>query len=599
MLQDGIRLGLSYQEKDFEKLLSRGALEGASFFKVTLPLLGKALDQALVSGQFNCPTNFSLHRPSRLPNFCYRVFNTIFEDSGALRDEPNLLAIQHLRQFLLFDSKLFSEPTEKQKAEAESGFRERMETLRKVKIPYDHQILQDAKTLLGFVLRNLSLNTITPGHGPGAVAEMKDHDERWDFTSWPRKAERYYPYMLYGASSISSVVYQGRGIPLSGLSTTRVVLVPKDFKGPRLISVEPAAMQYLQQGQMKEMMRYFRRSSLLSRSIRLEDQTFNREKAQESFRLGSATVDLSNASDTVSAPLVWFLLSELPDLRRRLFSTRSDYARLPSGDTVRLSAFAPMGSATCFPVETLVFWSLAMATLRLHRLHKDSGFTTRYLPWRELASSIAVFGDDIVIPSDALETFLSILRLVGCSPNMSKTCWKTPFRESCGGEWFSGTTVTIIRNKRYQYEDKKKITQLPILLDLQRKFFSKDYRKTSDLLASWAREIMPIYTRTFNVPPDGSLADICDDNRFCCAYGDHGSFDSGLRTRFNRDYQRLEVRIPSSVQPMKEWDAPDYPRLLASLLGNRVDRVAARDSNVRMAWHFMPAYRGLETAIEA
>jgi hypothetical protein len=296
----------------------------------------------------------------------------VFGSDGILLADPCVTSIYFLRQFLLLDGKLISEPNAEQKKLTVQGFIDRQATLRKIRIPVGHPVLIRAKWLLGRVLRHLDLSDIQPGHGPGVVHEGKDRFERWDFTFWPKKVERYYPYGVYGAHSFEMASRNGVGIPLSKYVFTKCCLVPKDFKGPRLISAESTVTQYLQQGQMKKLMQYIDSHPILSRSIKLRDQTFNQKKAKTAYDDNACTLDLSNASDTVSTCLVWYLLSDLPVLRRQLMSTRSDYM-FYRGDKprdhklVKLVAFAPMGSAVCFPVETLVFWALTMASLMLVR----------------------------------------------------------------------------------------------------------------------------------------------------------------------------------------------------------------------------------------
>jgi len=97
IIDDGIRNGIPFHSKDIQTIVERLKSEGTSFAKVTLPILGKALDQALVCGTFKCPAGFRLKRDSCLPVFCGRVFTTIFDDMGALRSEPNLTSIYFMR----------------------------------------------------------------------------------------------------------------------------------------------------------------------------------------------------------------------------------------------------------------------------------------------------------------------------------------------------------------------------------------------------------------------------------------------------------------------------------------------------------------------
>lgn len=654
IIDDGIRQGVPFHDKDRHKIVERLSNEGSSFGKVTLPLLGKALDQGLVCGRFSPIPHFAVKRDTCLPTFCHAVFRMIFASDGSLLADPCVTSIYFLRQLLLFDGKLITEPNAEQKQLAVQGFIDRQNSLRKVRVPTDHPVLIRARWLLGRVLSRLDLSDILPGHGPGVVQEGKDRFERWDFTSWPRKVERCYPYGVYGAHSFEMASRSGKGIPLTRYNFTKCCLVPKDFKGPRLISAESTVFQYLQQGQMKKLMRYIDYHPILSRSIQLRDQTRNQEKAMTSYDDDTCTLDLSNASDTVSATLVWYLLSDVPKLRRQLMSTRSDYM-FYRGSTprehrlVKIVAFAPMGSAVCFPVETLVFWALSMGSLMLTRPrlerkpHLRPSHGRRFAPFgssvSEMASEIRVFGDDIIIPKDCLSTLITTLTSVGCQVNASKTCYMTPFRESCGSEWFSRSDVTIIRNRRYNYEADLSIKDYPVLCGLQRKFFLRGLFSTAELIGNMCREIYPTitisiqhYRATFLENPDpesvyglqGRRVDqrrtlrsakefhfegvfgghrkgdtpLYDSNYFTrnefpldtfpvlLGWGD--AVDAAMPLRWNRGYQRMEFRCPTEYQNCRAWSTDGYPRLMARLLSDSADRIAIRDRKVKMAWSHLP-----------
>jgi hypothetical protein len=370
-------------------------------------------------------------------------------------------------------------------------------------------------------------------------------------------------------------------------------------------------------------MNYIRKHSLLGKSIKLEDQSFNQRLAQEALQRDLITLDLSNASDTVSTALVWYLFSGVPAIRRRLMATRSDFLCYKDRQ-IRISSFAPMGSAVCFPIETLVFWSISLASIMQARSH-DRFRSSPY----ELSADLAVFGDDIIIPAYAWPTLCSTLISVGCTPNMSKTCIDTPFRESCGSEWYAGIDVTIPRNRLYQYSSDRKFIDYPVLLGLQRKLFLKGCYSAADLLKQWAGEIWPVATLSveslrFIKPPYISLRDILtakcshklDMQRSCrsrdldyetevsklgyferqelaidsfpCAIGLYEDISSNLPYRYNRDYQRYEIRVPIEINPSRPWRREGYPRLMARLLSDRIERIAIRRRKTKMAWAYVP-----------
>lgn len=629
MFADGMRFGLPLHNEDLQLTLARVSSEGASFIRVTLPQFGKALDQGLVSGRLLCPAGFALKRGTMLPRYLYSVISRVWDpDTALLKSDACESSIQFLRQWTLLDSKLFNEPTEQQKTKAVSEFKDRMNQLRKKRVQIDHPVLTLAKNVIGIVLRRLDLEAIVPGHGPGSVAEGLDREHRWEFDTWPAKAEREYPYHMYGAVSIRAILERGKGIPLTHKSVTRCCLVPKDFKGPRLISAESAATQYLQQGQMKKMMQYFDRNRLIRQSMRLNDQTFNQRKAEAAYADDQVTLDLSNASDTISVPLFWYLFSEVPALRRKLMSTRSDYLRFED-DLIKITAFAPMGSATCFPVESIIFWSLSMASVMMTSSVRTNHSWKRSRPGRKsgpdpmlssrnlrnAAEKVAVFGDDIIVPSNALQPLLGTLIEVGCSPNMSKTCWETPFRESCGTEWFRSRDVTIVRNRSYQYGSLSRQSH-PILCDLQRKFFLHGYYSTADIVKEWALEIwsIPMVSvkaisrkigrwswKEVRENPDLLRTGITSIDRASLPYGKFGgclTFEpthilhkqglGGKIERFSKTLHRYEIRVPQVIQMTRNWEIDGYPRLLARLLGDTSDRIAKRDLRVKLAWSFIP-----------
>jgi len=528
ILADGLRHGVLFAESDLECLALRLGTEGRSFAFETLPLLGKALERGLVGGHLLVPTNFSCRKLTLLPELCHAVFRLIFSEAGILLSDPCLTSIKYLRHFLSFDSKLVSTPTVEQERDAIEGFQLRQSDLRKVRLPVEDPVLEGAVRLLTKVLRNHILHRIQPNHGPGAVAERVAQDEKWSFKSWPKRAEKYYPYLTYGVYPMLPYIPTERVVSDALKSVSRIVLVPKDFRGPRLISAESTATQYLQQGQMSALMRYIDRHPLLKKSIRLRDQTLNQTRSLQALDSGLVTLDLSDASDTVSCALVWKLFSGVPDLRRRLFATRSQSAsfRKRNGELIEipLVAFAPMGSAVCFPVETLVFWALAMSAC-----HRDPVY--RHESWDTIASQVAVFGDDIIIPDTTLHFLQATLRRIGCKPNVDKTCWQTPMRESCGSEWFKNQDITIIRNRRFTYEDPKTFSQYHVLLDLSRQLWHKGLCSAASVCSEWAERIHPVlhidYHRAIDTSQIRKIL-IVNDGRVS---GTVGIFDPVRRTQ--------------------------------------------------------------------
>jgi len=107
-------------------------------------------------------------------------------------------------------------------------------------------------------------------------------------------------------------------------------------------------------------------------------------------------------------------------------------------DTVGLEMISTMGNATTFPLETLVFWSIAVsATMTIAEPNSLS-----ILPNTKYFSSVSVFGDDCITPSNVTACFMAATVAVGFIVNTDKSFFNGGcFRESCGGDYYRGYNV--------------------------------------------------------------------------------------------------------------------------------------------------------------
>jgi hypothetical protein len=83
-----------------------------------------------------------------------------------------------------------------------------------------------------------------------------------------------------------------------------------------------------------------------------------------------------------------------------------------------------MGNGFCFPLETLIFASLAYAV----------GVETG-------DRDFSVYGDDIIVRQRSALYLIEILNYCGFRVNKDKTFVFGPFKESCGADWFNGVDV--------------------------------------------------------------------------------------------------------------------------------------------------------------
>ncbi len=267
--------------------------------------------------------------------------------------------------------------------------------------------------------------------GPGAT-----YGDRGVYTTIPDKMSSrptltssavFWTLNWAGTQWASACCADGREIEV--VRGNRFTTVPKDCTKDRGIAVEPSINLFYQLAIGKSIRRGLRKSG-----IDLTDgQRIHRLKACEASNHGCyATLDLSNASDTVCYNLVKLLLPkkwfDLVD------SLRSPYTLL-EGKWVKLNKFSSMGNGFTFELETAIFLSLILAVRNLRAVSEP--LEALCLPGEECW----VYGDDIIIPSDWTADVVSALTYCGFEINGSKSFVKGPFRESCGGDYFKGVDV--------------------------------------------------------------------------------------------------------------------------------------------------------------
>ena len=102
-----------------------------------------------------------------------------------------------------------------------------------------------------------------------------------------------------------------------------------------------------------------------------------------------------------------------------------------------LRKFSTMGNACTFPVESLLFFSIAVAAILTVRK-----VTPTKEAIKDAATEVAVFGDDIVAPKDSRELLKRALVVLDFKVNVDKSYEAGRFRESCGVDAYAGANVT-------------------------------------------------------------------------------------------------------------------------------------------------------------
>ena len=229
---------------------------------------------------------------------------------------------------------------------------------------------------------------------------------------------------------------------LSLVEGNRLSFVPKTSEISRTICTEPNLNMLFQKGIGAFLEHQLLRRWKISMSFQ---QGWNRRLARIGSEDGSfGTIDLSSASDSMSLSLLRELLP--PYVYRWLEHTRSPYVTLPGGDKVELHMVSSMGNAFTFPLQTILFASIVVASyrvmgiLRQRSFHLDQRFEVPP-PCSSTRANFGVFGDDIIVRKDSYEFIVRALELFGFRVNVDKSFNTGHFRESCGGDYFRGFDI--------------------------------------------------------------------------------------------------------------------------------------------------------------
>jgi len=614
-------------ERDLTRLLVLVERRGIRVYLEDLPAVGKHLDRCLSGGLYKLsglPLTKRFSGRVVIPKFLRGLYLEVFHKDGRLREDYNVDAVIFLRQ-ILFAAKNATFPCSPKKITDEvceffetdnslpepekfweaagqstgeppqvyEGFRSSELVNQKVgELPLCEQ--REVSLFLTMLdnVSNIVTSTLGPydpgawrfRHGPGAISEVVGPTNKYCWRNWSNSLETEYPIADYGFHSHSSWADRcnnGKEIG-SAEPASRLVAVPKSFSKPRLIAAEPSENQWCQQN----LWHYFSRRSEYSwigEFVRFRDQTLNQELCTKGAVDGTlATVDLSAASDRVTCHVVGQYFRGNPKLLSCLRASRTRFVgqqltpRVPS--LIKLRKFSTMGSACTFPVESLVFLGVALACVLCVRKLRP---TLRNI--RSLIGEVAVFGDDIVIPTDSRAFFVKSLEILYFKVNYNKSFWTGKFRESCGVDSFGGVTVTPTYWKTRYTKDRPE--SLASVTECSNNFYQKFLLHTSSYLASTLpRHIARVAMRSgvFGLKSRLPVRNI------------------RLQARYNPYLQRDEIRVLTMISsqsrsatnddtallqyfterpsPFNKWKhgVASYPRLLAKLGWVPVESITAQ-----------------------
>ena len=466
LLQDASRALDVDTTRDWETIQSRSKTEGLSLLTITLPNFGDWFFQCIEAGKVETPIGgfFGLkhqrHHRSVLPKFLFGLTSRVFDPETGQMLKPrerqqatDINAVFFIRQICYHMKKVKIECSEERTINAFFKFVETDLSLRISDrlMRFDREEQTLLNMIISDVFRSYDLGGCLPKHGPGATFEgIRGNSKFKNRTFYSRWAGIFSWEDLYGFSTINT---ERHAIYDSSAPTVKVIAVPKTQKGPRIIAVEPVAMQFAQQLVSARIIESFQSSSY-SHLIHFNDQTCNQKAALFGSRdQSNCTIDLSEASDRISCKLVQSVLRCVsPVIRQQIFAVRSPLATIPSlGLTLTLRKFASMGSAVTFPLESIIFMALVVM-IRAREIRKLQRMS-RTDALKLAKEQVLIFGDDIIAPKDSCTDIINGLESYGLKVNRSKSFHNGMFRESCGVDAIAGYNITPIYVRSLLPED--------------------------------------------------------------------------------------------------------------------------------------------------
>jgi hypothetical protein len=401
-------------------------------------------------------------------------------------------------------------------------------------------------------------------HGPGAVAERLKNWEKSQFPNWPHKLENVFPFRYCGTYATS-----GLERPSYNESASRLLAVPKTAKGPRLIAAEPTSHQWCQQLVLRFLFDQCRKHFGES-FIDFKDQSKSGDLVlQASLDRRLATVDLSDASDRLSCWTVERLLRRNPSLLVALHAARTRHIKDEISDIpsfLSLRKFASQGTATTFPVMSLVMLCIALGSTLT-----DDNVTWATL--RKYRNQVRIFGDDIILPGYGYERLVRSMELLQLKVNTDKSFIRGHFRESCGVDGFMGYDITPTSPKTLVADSP---ASCQAVVDYTNNLFNKGLWHASDA----CRDLLPVRVqRGLRVVGPHGVG-------FSGFSSFSGSDERHLVKRWNSRLHRNEVRVWSKVGRTQKRHRDDVSVLLeffSRSYNPRNPRVVSEYGDVRKA----------------
>jgi hypothetical protein len=417
-------------------------------------------------------------------------------NTGVLLPSPEIDAIHSLRQLTLIFGKIDLPCTPARTRQAISDYVEcEKEVKEGLSVCTENDLAEFSAMsdlLFGSIFTKMDKiiydGDCVPKHGPGATADKLRGNAKYNNRTWTTRLEEVFhvgDFLFPNARYFNEHYNEVRFLEPGAEIPVKVITVPKTQKTPRIIAVEPTCMQYAQQS-VSEALTHCIEESYLNAFIGFDDQGPNQALARKGSSDGSlATLDLSEASDRVSNQHVRLMAHRWPMLQKALDATRSRKADVPGHGVIRLSKFASMGSALCFPVEAMYF--LVLVFLGIQR-ELNTPLTKKSI--MDYTGRVRIYGDDIIVPVDYVHSVNHTLEHFGARVGESKSFWIGRFRESCGKEYYDGHDVSIVKVRRVFPSSRKCVPEVISLVSLRNQMYHQGYWRTTKWLDSRIGEIL-------------------------------------------------------------------------------------------------------------
>lgn len=365
----------------------------------------------------------------------------------------------------------------------------------------DPDVVSDLKYLLTVLLPPPVRTPMATRFSGGSTKDgMRSLSTKLDWFRYNVYADRVFFRAQHGSERPGAVVgslpdpnywIKARNQVHHTIRESELMFVPKTISSLRSICKEQPEMAYFQQAVMAELVDTIH-GGPLRHLVDLRDQTLNQRMAIEGSITGLLdTLDLSSASDSVSLQLVRQIFP--PHVLRFLLATRSTtvvYKHNGRSMHIKVAKFSPMGSATCFPTQCIVFSAIILREYLVYTYGHEwrSHFTPNNC--EKFLSGLAcdaegyprlrcprVYGDDLIIDSRITPGVIHLLTSLGFEVNLEKSfITSQSVRESCGIYAYCGADVTPLLWKIPHFEEKPTMKAVMALVDLCNRAGDMKYR---------------------------------------------------------------------------------------------------------------------------